>query len=74
MPEYNISQIQRMIDKLMKLGIKTEKAILEMPIEIVEQIGNYTINDVKTIIAIRKIAKENKGSLYLFLGKEEKTK
>ena len=67
MAKYNINQIQKMIDKLAEIGIKTEKEILDMGFEVLKKIPNYTLTDVKTIITLQEIAKTNKNALYLFL-------
>ena len=64
MAKYNINQIQKMVDRLEAIGIKSEKAVLDMPFEILEDIPNYTLADVKTILILRKIAKTNKNALH----------
>ena len=71
MAKYNINQIQKMIDRLEAIGIKSEKAILDMQFEILDDIPNYTLADVKTIMILRKIAKTNKNSLHLFFKGEK---
>lgn len=71
MAKYNINQIQKMIDRLEAIGIKSEKAVLDMQFEILEDIPNYTLADVKTILILRKIAKTNKNSLHLFFKGEK---
>ena len=71
MAKYNINQIQKMIDRLEAIGIKSEKAILDMQFEILDDIANYTLADVKTIMILRKIAKTNKNSLHLFFKGEK---
>lgn len=68
MAKYNISRIEKMIDRLTEIGINTEKAILDMNFEDLEKMPNYTITDIKTIISLRKIIKKNKKALVLFLG------
>lgn len=68
MAKYNISQIEKMINRLTEIGINTEKAILDMNFEDLEKMPNYTITDIKTIISLRKIIKKNKKALVLFLG------
>ena len=70
MAKYNISQIQKMIDRLAEAGINTEKAILNMEIEDLEKLPNYTITDIRTLISLRKAIKANKKVLFLFLGDE----
>lgn len=71
MAKYNINQIQKMVDRLEAIGIKSEKAVLDMPFEILEDIPNYTLADVKTILILRKIAKTNKNALHLFFKGEK---
>ena len=71
MAKYNINQIEKFIDKLKGIGIKTEKAILDMKIEDLEKLPRYTLTDIKTLITIRKIATENRKALVIFLGDEE---
>ena len=71
MAKYNINQIQKMVDRLEAIGIKSEKAVLDMQFEILEDIPNYTLADVKTILILRKIAKTNKNSLHLFFKGEK---
>lgn len=70
MAKYNINQIQKMINRLSEIGIKTEKAILEMKFEDLEKFPSYTLTDIKTIITLRKIATENKKALVLFFKDE----
>lgn len=70
MAKYNISQIQKMIDRLAEAGINTEKAILNMEFEDLEKLHNYTITDIRTLISLRKAIKANKKVLFLFLGDE----
>ncbi len=70
MAKYNISQIQKMIDRLAEAGINTEKAILNMEFEDLEKLPNYTITDIRTLISLRKAIKANKKVLFLFLGDE----
>lgn len=70
MAKYNISQIQKMIDRLAEAGINTEKAILNMEFEDLEKLPNYTITDIRTLISLRKAIKANKKVLFLFLGGE----
>lgn len=70
MAKYNISQIQKMIDRLAEAGINTEKAILNMEFEDLEKLPNYTITDIRTLISLRKAIKANKKVLFLFLGYE----
>lgn len=70
MVKYNISQIQKMIDRLAEAGINTEKAILNMEFEDLEKLPNYTITDIRTLISLRKAIKANKKVLFLFLGDE----
>lgn len=71
MAKYNISQIQKMVDRLAEAGIKTEKAILNMTLEDLDKFPNFTIVDIKTLITLRKIIKVNKKALFLFLEDEE---
>lgn len=71
MAKYNLNQIQKMIDRLAEIGIKTEKAILEMKFEDLEKFPSYTLTDIKTLIIIRKIATENRKALLIFLRDEE---
>ena len=70
MAKYNISQIQKMIDRLAEAGINTEKSILNMEFEDLEKLPNYTITDIRTLISLRKAIKANKKVLFLFLGDE----
>ena len=70
MAKYNISQIQKMIDRLAEAGINREKAILNMEFEDLEKLPNYTITDIRTLISLRKAIKANKKVLFLFLGDE----
>ena len=70
MAKYNISQIQKMIDRLAEAGINTEKAILNMEFEDLEKLPKYTITDIRTLISLRKAIKANKKVLFLFLGDE----
>lgn len=72
MAKYNINQFQKMIDRLYEVGIKTEKALVDMKMEDLEKLPNYTLTDVKTIITLKKIAKDNKQALVLFFREEEK--
>ena len=41
MAKYNINQIQKMVDRLEAIGIKSEKAVLDMQFEILEDIPNF---------------------------------
>ena len=70
MAKYNISQIQKMIDRLAEAGINTEKAILNMEFEGLEKLPNYTITDIRTLVRLRKAIKAYKKVWLLFLGDE----
>ena len=72
MAEYNINQISKLIDRLIKAGINTEEKIAKMEIEEIEKIPNYTLKDVKDVIYLRKIIKANKNALFLFFGHDIK--
>ncbi|MFQ9296835.1 MAG: hypothetical protein ACLR4X_00125 [Clostridia bacterium] len=72
MAKYNITQIQKMVDRLAKIGINTEKAILNMEFEDLEKMPSYTKTDIKTLITLRKAIRKNKKALVLFLGEETK--
>lgn len=72
MAKYNIKQIQKMVDRLAKIGINTEKAILNMEFEDLEKMPSYTKTDIKTLITLRKAIRKNKKALVLFLGEETK--
>ena len=72
MAKYNITQIQKMVDRLAKIGINTEKAILNMEFEDLEKMPSYTKTDIKTLITLRKAIRKNKKDLVLFLGEETK--
>ena len=72
MAKYNITQIQKMVDRLAKIGINTEKAILNMEFEDLEKMPSYTKTDIKTLITLRKAIRKNKKALVLFLGEEKK--
>ena len=74
MAKYNITQIQKMVDRLAKIGINTEKAILNMEFEDLEKMPSYTKTDIKTLITLRKAIRKNKKALVLFLGEETKKK
>lgn len=68
MSKYNINQISNMVKKLADMGIDTEKAILNMTFEDLDKFQKYTIVDIRNLISLRKIIKENKNALFLFLG------
>lgn len=70
MAKYNISQIQKMVERLAEAGINTEKAILNMTLEDLEKFPNFTITDIKTLVSLRKAIRVNKKALFLFLGDE----
>ena len=72
MAKYNITQIQKMVDRLAKIGINTEKAILNMEFEDLEKMPSYTKTDIKTLITLRKAIRKNKKAIVLFLGEETK--
>lgn len=72
MAKYNITQIQKMVDRLAKIGINTERAILNMEFEDLEKMPSYTKTDIKTLITLRKAIRKNKKALVLFLGEETK--
>ena len=72
MAKYNITQIQKIVDRLAKIGINTEKAILNMEFEDLEKMPSYTKTDIKTLITLRKAIRKNKKALVLFLGEETK--
>lgn len=72
MAKYNITQIQKMVDRLAKIGINTEKAILNMEFEDLEKMPSYTKTDIKTLITLRNAIRKNKKALVLFLGEETK--
>ena len=72
MAKYNITQIQKIVDRLAKIGINTEKAILNMEFEGLEKMPSYTKSDIKTLITLRKAIRKNKKALVLFLGEETK--
>lgn len=68
MSKYNINQISNMVKKLADMGIDTEKAILNMTFEDLDKFQKYTIVDIRNLISLRKIIRENKNALFLFLG------
>ena len=48
MAKYNINQIQKMIDRLAEIGIKTEKAILDMKFE--DCVGMINENSKRVLV------------------------
>lgn len=67
MENYNINKISKLVTRLeSEVGIMTEKDISNMKFEDLEKLNSYTVDDIKTLIILRKIIAENKNSLFLF--------